>query len=292
MTTPLESLLDAAGVAVELTIAEIGSRGCVIGRPAIGGRALVTVVGPDLPSAARRGSVGWDLPLRSIEDRATPNGSRTCIVEDLPVGVPSTIASVAGYGAGAAPEYVVALARLLAEAHGRGELVGYLHPDLVFVDPATGSLVAVAQRPIRAALAAPAWEGDAALFGLDYLTPGDVRRREPSAGDDIHRLAGLIWRWRHGVPPFRGLSEAEHLNRLASAGARPGGAAASVDQPTDDLDELLATALRPDLHERPSAEDLEAAVLAAGAGWRLTTASSAHLLQPAVAGVHELDRGA
>lgn len=272
MTSLLEAALAAVGVQVERSIVDLGLRGCVVGRPSDGRRALITMVGPDPASTALAEHSGWDLPLRSLEPIETASGPRTMLVEDLAVGVPS-IGDGAPRPIGPnVPAYVPAVAERVATAHARGETVGWLHPALVLVDPDSLDLVAVAQRPLRASLAAPAGEGSAPLFGLAYLAPSDVRNRPATIADDVHRLAALVWRWRHGSAPFAGVSEAEHLHLLAGAASGPPiggrGRAAAVDRPMDDLDGLLAKAIQPDARDRPTARDIVAALATAGAGWR------------------------
>jgi len=274
VTTLFEAVLEAAGITLEQSIVERGSRGCAIGVPAGGGRALVTVVGPNVPADAMRVHPGWDLGVGSIDLVETLNGPRTILLESLPVGIPSVAAEgparPAGVRAeGGAPAYVVAAAGRVVQAHERGETVGWLHPALVFMDPRSGALVAIAQRPLRVGAAAPGGEGDPPLFGLAYSAPSDVRNRPSTVADDIHRLAALVWRWRHGVPPFDGLSELAHLQRLAGVptGAGDPPVAASIDAASDPLDLALARALRPDARDRPSAAHIVSLIRSAGPDW-------------------------
>jgi hypothetical protein len=138
----------------------------------------------------------------------------------------------------------VEVAERVAATHEADQVVGYLHPDLVLVDPTTRALTAVAQRPIRADAAAEPIDGARRFFGVEFLSPSELQGRTPRLADDVFRLGALVWRWRHGADPFAGAFP-DRLER-SLAGVPAGGAG-------DDLDDLLRRCFAADPASRPSA---------------------------------------
>ena len=194
------------GFRVERWIAAADDRAVAIG-VLDGDRVLVAAL-PLAPDAgdgwARPGREAWDLPLVALR---TLDGGLTGVVEALPRGEPSTGAPRDPAADGGIGPFAAELARRVAEAHRAGEVVGRLHPALVFVSP-KGSLAGVSQRPLVAPLA-PRSEGRTPLWATGFVTPGDVRGAAGSQADDVFRLAAMAWAWRHGEPPFgSGVDEA------------------------------------------------------------------------------------
>lgn len=262
MTEALDAAV--AGFQVERWVTRADERGIAIARDD-GGRRLVSVLGgparPDDP--ARTTHPGWDLPLVSWQDGEAGLGST--VVEDLPDGVPSTwpeaLAPSTVTGTTGTPPFVVDIARRMADAHAAGELVGRLHPALVFVRR-SGELTGIAQRALRTRVPAPP-EGRVPLFETRYASPGDLREAPPTVADDVFRLAALCWRWRHGAAPLG--SGAEELGRTLAGGPLP--------SPVDDLDHLLVWALAGNAGADGTAGVL-AAALEGSTTWRLPASVS------------------
>lgn len=248
------------GFEIERVVAEAGSRGIWIGGgPYVtgsGGRVLLTIVPGSLDRAALAANDPWDLELLATRAVETDDGPATVVIERLERGVPSTELAPPARGV---PAFVVDLAARVAAAHAAGRVVGRTEPALVFVSPDDGALAGVAQRPLRAEAAAAKAEGAASLFGVAFLTPGDVRGDPPSRHDDTFRLASMVWRWRHGAEPLAGWSLADRLSHLAGHGpaswtAEHGGRTSAPDT----LDSLLIAMLDPGNTGGPSAADLVA----------------------------------
>lgn len=253
-----EASVAAAGRDLERAAARDGSRGIGIAvRRGSGLRELVSVVGPAVGGSALEAHPGWDLPLAAVLEIETTSGPRSFVAELLRVGVPSTwLDAATSSGPGSLPPFALDLARRVAAEHGRGGVVGLVHPATVLVEPKTRRLVAVAQRPLRIA-GVIGVEGDRPLLGYRGWAPDDVIGGVPSAAGDVFRLALALWQWRHGAHPFGSLADGELLAVLGQLAA---GTAAPLPAAADDLDALLLACLAPDAATRPTAADLVGAL--------------------------------
>jgi hypothetical protein len=247
-----EASIAAAGRELVRAITQDGSRGVGIARGAtIGSTELVTVVGPGVDDALLVEHAGWDLELAEARSIDTTSGPRTFVAERL--GANATPAHTVGATAAPAFQRVASeLVRRVAAAHARDELVGALHPALLFVGEDAGTLIGVAQRPLRLA-STHAVEGDRPLFGYGHLSPGDLAGTGGSRADDIFRVGVTLWRLRHGTHPFGNLADTSLAAMIAEIGL---GTAARVEPSGDPIDEVLARCFDPDPDARPAADQL------------------------------------
>jgi GGDEF domain-containing protein len=231
-----------------------------------GERVLATRFSESIPAGheALLARPGWDVPLVAVEPGL--EAERRVLLELLPRGVPS----IWGAPSVVPPSFVLEVAERFLFAHRRGERVGELHPALVFIDE-HGGLAGCAQRPLRVERALLAAETQTAcprapLFAAPLLTPAEVRSATAdSAAEDVFRLAGLLWWWRHREPPF-GFEPPRWLERTAVGKPLRGAG--------DELDGLLAQALSAEWSERPSLDALIEAVRSAGSDWSRHGASA------------------
>ena len=246
MTSAAERAIADLGIVTERVIARSGSRAVLIGRRE-GERQLVSVLGPGLAGDARalEERPAWDLPLVGAIAFDVDGLPRTLLTEYLPAGEP--------------PRELGPFARELAlrvvDAHRRGEVVGPLHPALVFAEPGSGRLDGIAQRPLRG-LASTIGEGEAPLFAASYRTPAELLGTTPTPADDVFRLAALLWRWALGTNTFG--EGAEEIDRTLAG--RP------LVVPEGRLAAGLLRAFDPDPAARPTAEELVAFLDATAGG--------------------------
>lgn len=259
--TPFEAALAGGGFVLERQLLGTNARGVAITR-AGHGRVLVTLVDPGADQAALAEHRGWDLPLREAAVVTTDSGRMLRIVEDLPAGVVEATAYRARDAAGGSagdrptPAFVATIAERVAEAHAAGRTVGRLHESLVFVDPEHGTIAGIAQRPLRATGQARIPDGVPPMLDATYLSPAEFRGEPPSAPDDVHRLATVIWHWRHGQHPLDGVPRTARIPMVAG----------HLDPPAidgDELDLVLWSALGTDPARRPAASAILAAVRSA-----------------------------
>jgi hypothetical protein len=254
----VDGILATRGYAVEAFITRSAGRAIVIAA-VDGERHLVSILGPrpGLDATSLDARSPWDLDLVEVTPAGTATAEpRTVLIERLAKGVPTTRIAV---GSAEIPAFATAMAEQVAACHASRQLVGPLHPALVFVDPPTSALVGCAQRTLRIA-AAPMdgpLEGQAPLFDVSYRTRGEIRGDPVSETDDVFRLAAMLWRWRHGTDPFGG-----GMDELA--GIATGDPVTPV---TDALDRRLAEAFSTSHRDRPGAADLVAALRTFDGSW-------------------------
>jgi hypothetical protein len=253
----VEGILATRGYAVEAFITRSAGRAIIIAA-VDDERHLVSILGPRpaLDGASLDGRSPWDLDLVEVASvGADTAGPGTVLIERLPKGVPTTRISM---GSTEIPPFATALAEQVAACHASGQLVGPLHPALVFADPLTSALAGCAQRPLRIAAAHGPSEGQAPLFDASYRTRGEIRGDPVSETDDVFRLAAMLWRWRHGTDPFGG-GGMDELSGIVTGDP--------VTPVTDALDRRLVEAFSTSHRDRPGAAELVAALRAFDGSW-------------------------
>lgn len=214
-----------------------------------GSRVLIARTAPHVESIetiAARFAPNADGPVLAIGREQRADQSIDVLIEQLPVGRPSTEMSIAE---AAQRRLLAAAAESLAPLHARGLIVGSLRPELIYVDE-TGTLTGVAPySELFYRDLAPTSTAKRYPFDELYMAPELIRVEPVGPAADVFCLAGCLARWHFGRYPFAGETFLERVVSLAS-----GALANDLDAST--LPPIVQQSLASSPADRPTLADL------------------------------------
>ena len=223
----------------------------------VGGSSGEVIVSVGPPQQQRLADLGSQLdyridtvaPLVAIADAVSPSSPWSILVEDRPAGV--ALSELAPVSEAAATELLVAMSRVLVQAHDRGKVLYGIHPRLCYAQT-DGTWTGMTPRAMQFLLGMRPARGGLCLDEV-YLPIEVWRDRAAAPPSDVFALCALGRFLISGEHPFAGATFDDAVARVAR-GPSPA--------PATPLGNLLGRGLASQPSKRPSSVELHAALAA------------------------------
>lgn len=170
------------------------------------------------------------------------------LVERLPSGRPAS--DLAALVDPTLARVGAAIARVIAAAHGRGERVGGIRPELIYLADDNTTFAQLVPRGPELIASAPQRGAGLRSYHVPYLAPEVLGRLAPEPASDVFALGASLFALGTGAHPFGDPRNAmEIANRIMTGRVSP--------WPRDRaLGELLLAAMASPVADRPRADEL------------------------------------
>ena len=196
---------------------------------ASGKRYLVTMGSRQKRSLSARAeelafAVAGVEPLELIGRVDDDQGVYHALVEQEPAGVPTTQLPLP-LSPEATVDLAVQVSQILERIHAEGQVVGYLRPELIYVDPSDNAVkltgVGVRTEGFLADVVPPSY-GVPPLFQTVYSSPEVVSGADNiGPATDVFSLSAIVGFWLTGEHPFVGETPMEQMAAIWQGRGRP-----------------------------------------------------------------------